>query len=169
MLRHRVEALGVDARVHSAGLLDDGYPAHNSSIDTLAGRGLDITGHRSRRMTLALVGSADLVLGMAREHVREAVVMMPQAFPKVFTLKELVRRGETIGPRTAGESVSDWLARAHEGRKTSDLMGNSPNDDVPDPIGLPPSAYLRMAEELDDQLERLVALLWASAHERSYR
>ena len=155
--------------MHSAGLLDDGHPAHTSSIDTLAGRGLDITGHRSRRLTRALVGSADLVLGMAREHVREAVVMVPQAFPKVFTLKELVRRGEAIGPRTAGESVSDWLARAHAGRKASELMGNSTADDVPDPIGLPPSAYLRMAEELDDQLGRLVALLWAPDHERSYR
>ncbi len=169
MLRHRITALGVKARVRSAGLLDDGHPAHTNSIDTLAGLGLDITRHRSRRITAAILGSADLVLGMAREHVREAVVMVPAAFPRVFTLKELVRRGEAIGPRAADESESDWVARAHAGRKASDLMGHSADDDIPDPIGLPPAAYVRMAEELDGQLDRLVAMLWAPDLERSFR
>jgi len=168
MLRHRLEGLGVDARVGSAGLLDDGHPAHSSSIDVVAGRGLDITGHRSRRLTAAAVRSADLVLGMAREHVREAVVMVPETFPKVFTLKELVRRGEAVGPRDAGQSVADWLGRAHAGRTASDLLGTSRADDVADPIGLPRNAYERMVGELDDQLGRLVALLWAPRYEESY-
>jgi protein-tyrosine phosphatase len=169
MLRHRVERLGVGARVMSAGLLDDGRPAHTSSIDVLAGRGLDLTAHRTRRMTADAVRSADLVLGMAREHVREAVVLVPSAFPKVFTLKELVRRGEALGPRRADESVAAWLARAHAGRRSSDLLGHSPGDDVADPIGMPRSAYERMVEELDGLLDRLVALLWAPDHERSRR
>jgi len=169
MLRHRLDALGVDARVRSAGLLDDGRPAHSSSIDLLAGRGLDITGHRSKRLTQAIMGSADLVLGMAREHVREAVVMVPQTFAKVFTLKELVRRGEAIGPRAAEESVAAYLARAHAGRTSADLLGNSDADDVADPIGLPRDAYERMVVDLDGQLDRLVALLWAPRYEQSFR
>ncbi len=169
MLRHRLHALGVEAQVRSAGMLDDGRPAHSSSIDTLAGRGLDITSHRSRRLTAEAVRTADLVLGMAREHVREAVVMVPAAFPKTFTLKELVRRGEAIGPRMGDESVADWLARAHAGRTSSDLLGNSHADDVADPIGLPRNAYERMVVELDEQLDRLVALLWAPHYEQSYR
>ncbi len=167
MLRHRVDALGVEARIRSAGLLDDGRPAHTSSIDTLAGRGLDITAHRSRRLTASSVRSADLVLGMAREHVREAVVMVPAAFPKVFTLKELVRRGEAIGPRPADVTLADWLARVHAGRTSSDLLGNSDTDDVADPIGLPRVAYQRMAVELDDQLDRLAALIWAPRFDRA--
>jgi hypothetical protein len=92
--------------------------------------------------------------------------MVPEAFPKVFTLKELVRRGEAVGPRGAGESLADWLARAHAGRTSADLMGNSGADDVPDPIGLPRSAYDRMVAELDDQLDRLVALVWAPQHQQ---
>ncbi len=83
---------------------------------------------------------------MAREHVREAVVLASAAFPKVFTLKELVRRGEAIGPRGADESLADWLARAHAGRTSADLMGNSDADDIADPIGMPRSAYQRMVE-----------------------
>ncbi len=169
MLRHRLQALGVEARVRSAGLLDNGRPAHSSSIDTLAERGLDITSHRSVRLTSSVVGSADLILGMAREHVREAVVMMPDAFPKIFTLKELVRRGEAIGPRLGDETVADWLARAHAGRTSADLLGESDDDDVADPIGLPRTAYERMVVELDDRLDRLVALIWAPRFEQSYR
>ncbi|MEA2900185.1 MAG: protein-tyrosine phosphatase [Actinomycetota bacterium] len=169
MLRHRLDALGLESQVRSAGLLDDGRPAHTSSIDTLAGRGLDITAHRSRRLTASSIRAADLVLGMAREHVREAVVMVPSAFPKIFTLKELVRRGEAIGPRMGEESVADWLGRAHDGRTSADLLGESQTDDVADPIGLPRNAYERMVVELDDRLDRLVALLWAPNYERSYR
>ena len=169
MLRHRVEALGLDVRVRSAGLLDNGRPAHSSSVHVLTDRGLDITAHRSRRISAAILRSADLIVGMARDHVREAVVMAPDVFPRVFTLKELVRRGEEIGPRGADESLADWLARAHEGRTSSDLLGHSDADDVPDPIGMPRSAYERMYEELDEQFDRLVPLLWAPTHERSFR
>ena len=169
MLRHRLEDLGLAANVRSAGMLQAGQPAHSSSIDLMAGRGLDITSHRSRRLNAGLVRAADLVLGMAREHVREAVVMVPAAFPKIFTLKELVRRGEAIGPRVGDETVADWLARAHAGRTSADLLGESQADDVADPIGLPRTAYERMVVELDDQLDRLVALLWAPRYERSNR
>ncbi|MEA2931755.1 MAG: protein-tyrosine phosphatase [Actinomycetota bacterium] len=169
MLRHRLDALGLDVRVRSAGLLDNGHPAHSNSIDVLTGLGLDITDHRSRRITAAILRSADLVVAMAREHVREAVVMAPDVFPRAFTLKELVRRGEAVGPRASGEKVADWLHRVHAGRTSSDLMGISDVDDVPDPIGLPRSAYERMVEELEEYLGRLVRLLWAPSHERSYR
>ena len=175
MLRYRLKGLvgleGPDGhvRVRSAGLLDNGRPAHTSSIDTLAGRGLDITAHRSTRLTLPIIRTADLILAMARDHVRETVVLVPEAFPRVFTLKELVRRGEAVGPRAAGESLADWLGRAHDGRTAADLLGTSDTDDVADPIGLPRNAYERMVIELDDQLDRLVALLWAPLYERSYR
>ena len=169
MLRQRLFDLDVEARVRSAGLLEAGQPAHTHSVETLAEQGLDIARHRSRRLTAPIVGSADLVLGMARQHVREAVVMDPTAFPRIFTLKELVRRGELIGPRGAGETEAEWLARAHAGRTTADLMGDSDTDDVPDPIGLPRTAYHRMVEELDTQLDRLVALLWAPSLEKTFR
>ncbi len=169
MLRHRLDDLGVDARVRSAGLLDNGRPAQPGSIDTLALHGLDITSHRSRRVSAAILRSADLILAMAREHVRESVVMAPEVFPRVFTLKELVRRGEAVGPRAVGEKVADWLARVHAGRTAADLMGTSDADDVADPIGLPHAAYERMVDDLDEQLDRLVALVWAPDYERSVR
>ena len=166
LLRHRTEALGVEVRVTSAGRLDDGHPAADYSIDLMAERGLDLSEHRSRVLTPDAVRSADLVLGMAREHVMYAVVMVPDAFPKIFTLKELVRRGEAIGPRGADEDIATYLARAHAGRTTRGLLGSSPDDDVADPIGMPRGAYEVMAAELQGLLDRLARLLWVPRYER---
>jgi protein-tyrosine phosphatase len=163
LLRHRLSGMGVDATVASAGLLRPDQPASAHGVDILRERGLDMTAHRSRAMTRDMLRGSDLVLAMAREHVREAVVLDPSLWPRTFTLKELVRRGQSIGPRRPDEALSDRLARAGQGRRIADLSGSSPADDVADPYGGPRSAYDRMAVELDDLLDRLVTLLFAGA------
>jgi protein-tyrosine phosphatase len=163
ILRHRLTELGVDARVASAGLLRSGQPASAHGVDVLRGRGVDMTAHRSRSMSRDILSASDLLLGMAREHVREAVVMDPGVWPRTFTLKELVRRGEATGPRGTGEPLRDWLARVGQGRRVADLTGSSPQDDVADPIGMPRTAYERLAAELDGLIDRFVALAVAGA------
>ena len=147
----------------SAGLLQGGQPAQGHGVDVLSGLGIDMSAHRSQSMTVELLQRADLVLAMAREHVREAVVSVPEIFPRTFTLKELIRRGNEIGPRRPGEPLDRWLARAHEGRSARDLMGRSTEDDVDDPIGRPRAAYERMVEELSGLLDELVWLLWGQS------
>jgi protein-tyrosine-phosphatase len=163
LLRERLGGLGLDARVASAGLLEPGRPASAHGVDIMRGRGLDMGPHRSRAISRDMLTSADLILGMAREHVREAVVMDPALWPRTFTLKELVRRGEAAGPRRPGEALDAWLRRVAEGRRISELTGSSPLDDVEDPIGGPRSAYERMAVELDGLVDRLVAVAFAGA------
>lgn len=163
LLRHRFAELGVDARVASAGLLQSGQRASAHGVDILRGRGIDMTTHRSRAISREILASADLILAMAREHVREAVVTDPSLWPRTFTLKELVRRGEAAGPRRPGEPLSEWLARVGQGRRVADLTGSSPEDDVADPIGGPRSAYERLSIELDGLLDRLVAVAFAGA------
>jgi len=76
------------------------------------------------------------------------------------------RRGEAVGPRGAGEPLADWLAYAGQGRRISELTGSSPADDVTDPYGGPRSAYERLATELDDLLDRLVAVTFAETLSR---
>jgi protein-tyrosine phosphatase len=163
LLRSRLGGLGVDAQVASAGLLQAGQPASGHGVDILQARGLDMTAHRSRSMTREMLSSADLVLAMAREHVREAVVLDPSLWPRTFTLKELVRRGEAAGPRRPDEPLEVWLARVGQGRRISELTGSSPVDDVEDPYGGPRSAYERLLVELDNLLDRLVAVVFAGA------
>ena len=114
LLARRLADLGVDARVRSAGMLQGGLEAARHSVDVVKALGLDLSAHRSRTMTKAMVEEADLVLGMARSHVREAVLATPGAWPKTFTLKELVRLGDKAGPRPPREPLEEWLARAGE-------------------------------------------------------
>ena len=148
--------------VHSCGLLDEGVPASAHGVDVLRNQQLDLSAHRSRTITRELVTGADLLLGMARLHVREAVVLAPEVWPKSFTLKELVRRGDDIGPRPPGQSVDEWLLKAHAGRTHADLLGDDTRDDVFDPIGSSRAVYERTAAELTDLTDRLVALLFGS-------
>lgn len=163
LLRQRLRRGGVIARVQSAGLLRGGSPASEHSVDLLRDRGLDLSSHRSQTVTPDLLRSASLIVGMAREHVREAVVQAPDVFSRTFTLKELVRRADEVGPRRAGESFEDWLRRVHGERTPRDLMGASTTDDVRDPIGMARGAYVTMVGELDDLLGRLYWLAWGAA------
>jgi protein-tyrosine phosphatase len=166
-LRHRLKARRVDVHVGSAGLRLVGEPASANGVDVLGERGLDLHAHRSRILDRQLLEDTDLVLAMAREHLREAVLALPDIWPRAFTLKELVRRGDLIGRRAPGESIDAWLARAHSGRNRADLLGSSADDDVEDPIGLSRSAYEKTADELSNLVDRLVDRLWPAAAEES--
>lgn len=160
LLRDRLGRRGVPATVASAGLLDAGAPASAHGVDVMRERGIDIAGHRSRTMSPDLLVDAELVLGMARRHVREAVVLSPDIWPRTFTLKELVRRGEERGPRAPGQDLAEWLAKVHAGRTHTEILGDSEADDIADPIGLARAAYVRTAAEIEDLVDRLVALLY---------
>ncbi len=160
LLRATVAQRGADATVSSAGRVSDGQPATDTAVDTMAERGLDISGHLSRRMTPTMLDSADLIVAMTREHVREAAVLWPDCYPRSFTLKELVRRGEDEGPRAEGDALEDWMARLHKGRRPLDHLGASPDDDVADPVGQGARVYELTAIELEDLTTRLADLLW---------
>ena len=170
LLTHWLPALSA-AKVRSAGLLDEGLiregePPPPAAIAALAGYGLDISGHRSRRVTAADLSGADLVLGMSRAHVRHAVVIAPEVWPLAFTLKELLRRGMEAGPRKPGEPLAHWLARIHEGREREGLLGDSPADDVTDPMGGPRQAYANTAALLNELMGRLAGLCWGLPPDR---
>ncbi len=162
LLTDRLAALGSAATVRSAGMLGDGDPPRPEAITAMAGYGLDIAGHRSRRVTAEELESADLTLAMARENLRHAAVTAPAVWPRAFTLRELVRRGAAIGPRTAGEDLAVWLARVHDGRERAALLGDSPADDVADPTGGPAGGYAETAAVLSGLLDQLVGLCWQS-------
>jgi protein-tyrosine phosphatase len=159
LLSRWLDDAGVEATVSSTGILFDGRPATDFGVAVMADRGIDTSAHRSRRLRAEMLSGADLVIGMAREHVREVVVLAPDTWGRAFTLKEIVRLGEDRGGRAADEPLEQWLARLHEGRRRPDLLGHSEADDVADPIGGPRRSYQRAAEELDDLTARLARLL----------
>jgi len=145
------------ADVSSAGSLRAGQPASEGSVRAMAARGLDLGAHRSRLLDGRLVADADVVLGMARRHVREATVLDTSAFRKTFTVRDLVRRGEQH-PSTGGDLVA-WLDVIGRGRRPTDVLGDDADEDVADPIGKPDAAYERTAVELEALVDRLAVLL----------
>jgi protein-tyrosine phosphatase len=164
LLRRRLLEVGEAPRVHSAGLRADGLEASGGAVEVLAQRGLDVREHRSRRMTKAMLEEADLVVCMAREHLKEAVVLHPPAWHRTFTLKELVRRAAEVGPRAPGQPFDEWLEKVHAGRTRAELLGAPTADvDVADPIGLPTEMYERTAVEIAALVDRLVDLGWREA------
>ena len=142
LLARKIAEFGMFVPVRSAGLVGGGEPAPPEVISTMAAYGLDVSHHRSHLVTAPDLREAGLVLAMAREHVRHAVVTEPAVWPHVFTLKELARRGDQVGPRMPAEPLAGWLARVHDGRARAALLGDSADDDVADPFGGPPDAYL---------------------------
>ncbi len=169
LLQHRLDALGVGARVRSAGELRGGVAASPGSVRAMAARGLDLGDHRSRTINGDEVGAADLVIGMARRHVREAVLASPEAWPRAFTLKELVRRAEGTGPRPPDQPLSAWLDLVGLGRRPVDLLGDDPADDVEDPIGRADDLYEATAAELAELVERLADLAFPPPTTTSHR
>lgn len=160
ILARHLEAASVPARIASAGLLPGGRPAWPEAEAVMAERGIDLSTHVSRRLDGLHVTGADLVLGMTREHVREAVVLDPVAYDRAFTLKELARRG---GAEPRGrQSLDAWLAGLAAARDVEELLGADPVDDVEDPIGGPLSAFRATADELDALVATVVRAAWGS-------
>ena len=154
---------GVDASVASAGLVVGGAPLPVETRDALAAMGLTGSGlneFRSHQLTVGLVTGAELILGLSREHVREIIVRVPDAWDRTYTLKELVRRGSAVARRGPREDLTHWLTRVGIDRDRADLLGESPVDDVTDPIGRLPQAFDQTALEIRDLCFALAQLLW---------
>ncbi len=132
-------------------------PATATGIDVLVGRGIDPGRHRSRNIADPEVdiASADLVIGMERRHVQEAILLEASVRARAFTLIDLVRRAEAAPPREEGVPLRAWAERLSVGRTNADLLGLG-DDGIADPIGRPRADYEATADLLVDLLGRIV-------------
>ena len=161
LLRSHAAERALPVEVASAGVQAvSGMPATAPTVDAARRLGADLLTHRSTPLASGAVRSADLVLGLERRHVQEIVLVDPRAFVKTFTLKELVRRGGDAGPRRPDEPVADWLAQLHRGRRPTDLLGASTDDDVTDPTGSDATDHHGTAEAIDRLASESLALLF---------
>lgn len=162
LLQQSLHAAGVSAVVESAGtsgLVEWGSPAAPEAVQVMSTMGLDLTGHTSRALTVEQLATADLVIGLAREHLRDAAVMAPDVLGRLVTLKEMVRRAGAVGAPAVGEPMGAWVARLTADRPLSDLLGDSVVDDIDDPFGLPVAEFRRTAMEIAGLTDRVVGSL----------
>jgi protein-tyrosine phosphatase len=150
---------GAAPTVRSAGTIaTDGAPPMPESVEAARERGVDIRTHAARRLTRDLIGSADVIVGMAAEH-REAVGrLVPAAASRTFTLKELTRLLETE-PTAVLERLEARVGAAADARERG-VGPDQFDEDVVDPLGLPLETYRAIAWELDEWTDRLVAALY---------
>jgi protein-tyrosine phosphatase len=119
ILRRRITELGLEDQivVLSAGVwAEDGHEASANAVTTLAERGMDLTGHRSRLLTPALLRESDLVLVMEEAHRRSLFHLAPQHLGKVYLLTEMSGKHADVadpygGPVEGYERTADELER----------------------------------------------------------
>ena len=163
LLKRDIQTAGLNVAVESAGLISSGDRADEFAENVMTARGIDLESHRSRTLGEVVLGDFDLILGLAREHVRSVAVEDPAVYRRMFTVKELVRRSGEIGNPQPPESFSVWLRRAQEERTIRAHLGASPLDDVADPHGSSISVFEQSADELASLSEILVSLMCDSA------
>ncbi|WBO64904.1 low molecular weight phosphatase family protein [Streptomyces camelliae] len=145
-------------RIGSAGTMArPGTPMSPDSVTMIEGLGGQASGFATRRLSAELIGSADLVLGLAREHREAAVQLLPTALRRCFTLEEFVRltreRSVVNGPRAAVAQAA--VAR---GRTSPAAPGA---DDIEDPDGRPLAELRDCAARIDQALRHVAAALTA--------
>jgi protein-tyrosine-phosphatase len=100
--------------VDSAGTwATEGQPASTNSVKVMASRGLDISKHRSKEISLASLEMFDLVLVMEPAHKEALVVEFPEMRNKIFLLSEMSGVSRPIED-PYGLSVEDYEKTAQE-------------------------------------------------------
>jgi len=155
ILRRRLDERGISAAVSSAGFLEPGWPAADDAVATAAEIGLDLAGHLSRTATAEMVEAADVVIAMERRHVIDLAVLAPGVWPKIYQLRDLVRRAEAAERRGAEQPLEVWLAELGTGRVPASVFSQPASDDIADPVAGPRSAYDSTRVVLDELLSRL--------------
>lgn len=81
-----------DVEVLSAGIMyTGGLSASYETRELLARKGIDVSGHRSQRITIEMLNKADLILVMERLHEQRLLHLHPQVKNRLFLLKEFAR------------------------------------------------------------------------------
>ncbi len=86
LLKAMMEEKGIPGLVSSAGLCAlEGLPASLFAVEVMKEWGIDLSGHRSRQVTLSLVEQADHVIGITSRHVESLLATFPEYQSRIFT------------------------------------------------------------------------------------
>jgi protein-tyrosine-phosphatase len=99
-----------DYTVQSAGIgAFSGQPASRHSITIAKERGLDLTRHRSRAVTVDVVDKATHIFALSRNHLAALLDDYPEAEDKIYLLSEF-----TSDDTLRGRDVSDPFGGGQE-------------------------------------------------------
>jgi protein-tyrosine-phosphatase len=149
-------------RVRSAGTLDLGPAVPPAEMVRVAAEhGLDLSSHQAHWLHDVGLPSADLVIGMALEHVATAVTKGGAPADKSFTLSELAELLDRLPPDSGDDAergARSMVERAHALRAERGAFVSS--QDIPDPLGGPRRAYEEVAAQIEQLCRRVTAGLF---------
>ena len=133
LLKKYLKELGKDhIEVHSAGIMPmGGSPPTHETVEVMNEEGVDVSGFRSKYLTIEMIRKADLILAMETFHKNEVLNRVPEAIHKTFLLKEF-------------ENTVD---------KNPARLG------IKDPIGKPIEDYRHAFVAIKKEIERIANLL----------
>lgn len=152
-----------EVEVGSAGTMDwSGQPAHDYAIAAMAERGLDLSAHRSSRLSEYLVDESDLIVVMTRNHGWAVAARSEAKAGATFLPAELSRLADQVGDCNSGDAV-EWVTRLHaqrDSRSDTRFIGRAA-DEIPDPIGESLPYFRAIADRLERELAPAAARLRA--------
>ena len=157
--RNLDERLGSGAAiVRSLGFGPEDIPSIPDAVDAMKRRGLDTSGHRSRKVTKDSIEPADLVLTSERDHVVKIAAISPDTYRRSMTMPEFLAVAELNEPMV-GESLREWVTSLTEQRTARDYI-NGDVVEIFDPTGSAPRAFEKSVvgmETMCEQATRLIA------------
>jgi protein-tyrosine phosphatase len=91
----------------------DGHAATDHALTAMSEVGLDISRHRSRRVTRGIIDQAALVLGMTPNHVEGLKAAFPHAESKINLLAEMAGHSHGVDD-PYGSALESYRATAAE-------------------------------------------------------
>ena len=155
ILRVRLRERDAEIRVSSAGIDAWAGSATENSILAMSEFGLDLSSHRSRKVTPEIIAGSDLILAMTRNHFDRITRLCPDAFNRTFMPSEMIRLASR--PRESSESVRAWAALLSATRPDGPIGRGA--DEVGDPVGEEMEAYRLTARRLNAEMTALADLL----------
>ncbi len=132
LLKKYIEPRGKNFTIGSAGINAlDGYPATLETLKVLELEGVDMSDHRSRRLTYDMVHLADRIYVMEEVHRQSIIKLVPEAASKISLL---------------GDFAPGHVAHA----------GHS---DIPDPIRMSDSFYRNVLSVIRDCIKKVAQIL----------
>ena len=120
----------LDMEVLSAGIMMlGGLTATEEVKELLAGEGIDVSAHRSQRVTPDMLKKSDIILVMEKMHEKRILELVPEAKNRLFLLKEFAK------------------------------INNNNKLDIADPIGRPYEFYVQTFGIIKEAIERISNLI----------